>query len=748
MDVQGALANIDPQVKHITVDKNKIGIGDKLEFRLELDEESSSKIQEITLYFFNMESMEIEEVTLKKQENNIYAKSFEINEDTNTGYYYLNQIKYKYSNGEEIDKAVDYFTSFGTPYEVYYNVAGFNGNVQITELSSYPNIARPGETVSYELKFNEDTSNNISKLYLELMNESNKKIQKINMIEQAAGKYIGRMGVTQNTDSGKWNLNRIIGETIQGEKIYIDYYNAHEVIKNSYSVNFMNISTEVTHKRLDKYPPIVDSISVNNSTFKEGDTITYTVKAHDEDGNGIKEDSAILSVIHEDTGTYEYVKLFEKSPGVYISNKEVLSTDLKGKWKFNYLSLYDKLGNNTFINSYLSIQNFEYTIGSKEERPTTEQPTTERPTTEQPTTEQPTTERPTTERPTTEQPTTEQLTTERPTTERPTTEQPTTEQPTTEQPTTERPTTERPTTERPTTEQPTTEQPTTERPTTEQPTTERPTTERTTTEQPTTERPVAKPPVKQVVVKSPTLNEKSVTDKSTSISGVSNSNGTVYVLSNNKVIGKANVVNGKFKVNFKPVKAGSTLTIYTELNKLKSKSITIKVKKAPIKKITVATPVINQKYISNKTTSISGSSKSNGTVYVLANNKVIGKANVSKGKFKVRFKAIAAGKNVSVYTVQNKVKSKYVNFKVVDKIAPKPPVVNKVTTRSMNVTGRGEKNAQVTVYKGKTLIAKSAVNNKGKFALKINKQKKNTVLHVYLMDKSKNKSKPKSIKVS
>lgn len=275
-----------------------------------------------------------------------------------------------------------------------------------------------------------------------------------------------------------------------------------------------------------------------------------------------------------------------------------------------------------------------------------------------------------------------------------------------------------------------------------------PTTELPTTERPTTEHPIAKPPVKQIVVRSPIINEKSVTDKSTSVSGISNSNGTVFVLANNKVIGKANAVNGKFKVKFNPVKAGSTLTVYTELNKVKSKTIAIKVKKAPAQKVAVATPVINQKYISNKTTSISGASKSNGTVYVLAKNKVIGKANISKGKFLVKFKALSAGTNVSVYTVRNKVKSKYVNFKVVDKIAPKPPVVNKVTTRSIKVTGSGEKNAQVTVYKGKTLIAKSAVNNKGKFALKINKQKKNTVLNVYLTDKSKNKSKPKSIKVS
>ncbi|QIH77646.1 hypothetical protein GTN30_03110 [Macrococcoides canis] len=734
MQLPSASASIEPKIESITVDNNNLTVGDVANYKVIIDNESAKQIKNITLYFYNMFGLDENILTLEKKRNNIFEASYTIGENTLSGDYLINQVKFNYLNGSESSIMMDMYNSWDDPNFIHYIVNSYTGNLQIKSLTRFPDIARPGENINYELNINESTSKNLAKVYLELINDSTKKIHKVNMLEQTNGKYIGRMGIIESTDSGNWKLRRIVGETIQGQNIYIDQNNMFAFSNNIY---FDNLSVEVTNKRKDIYPPIVDSISLNKDKFNEGDIINLTVKAHDEDNNGVRED-LYIGIIHEETGTYDYLYLYEKSPGVYIANKEVLPTDLKGNWKFFYISISDKLGNNNLISKNANFNGFEYTIEESTERPTTEQPTTEQPTTEQPTTEQPTTEQPTTEQPTTEQPTTE-----RPTTERPTTERPTTEQPTTEQPTTERPTTEVPTTEVPTTEQPTTERPTTERPTTEQPTTERPTTER-----PTTERPVIKPPVKPVVVKSPTLNEKSVTDKSTSISGVSNSNGTVYVLSNNKVIGKANVVNGKFKVNFKPVKAGSTLTIYTELNKLKSKPITIKVKKAPIKKITVATPVINQKYISNKTTSISGSSKSNGTVYVLANNKVIGKANVSKGKFKVKFKAVAAGKNVSVYTVQNKVKSKYVNFKVVDKIAPKPPVVNKVTTKSIKVTGSGEKYAQVTVYKGKTLIAKSAVNNRGKFALKINKQKKNTVLNVYLTDKSKNKSKAKSIKVS
>ena len=674
VQLPSASASIEPKIESITVDNNNLTVGDVANYKVIIDNESAKQIKNITLYFYNMFGLDENILTLEKKKNNIFEASYTISENTLSGDYLINQVKFNYLNGSESSLIMDMYNSWDDPNFIHYIVNSYTGNLQIKSLTRFPDIARPGENINYELNINESTSKNLAKVYLELINDSTKKIHKVNMLEQTNGKYIGRMGIIESTDSGIWKLRRIVGETFQGQNIYIDQNNMFTVSNNIY---FDNLSVEVTNKRKDTYPPIVESISLNKDKFNEGDIINLTVKAHDEDDNGVRED-LYIGIIHEETGTYDYLYLYEKSPGVYIANKEVLPTDLKGNWKFFYISISDKLGNNNLISKNENFNGFEYTIEESTEYPTTEQPTTERPTTEQPTTERPTTERPTTERPTTEQPTTE----------------------------------------------------------------------RPTTEQPTTERPVAKPPVKQVVVKSPTLNEKSVTDKSTSISGVSNSNGTVYILSNNKVIGKANVINGKFKVNFKPVKAGSTLTIYTEFNKLKSKPITIKVKKAPIKKITVATPVINQKYISNKTTSISGSSKSNGTVYVLANNKVIGKANVSKGKFKVKFKAIAAGKNVSVYTVQNKVKSKYVNFKVVDKIAPNPPVVNKVTTRSIKVTGSGEKNAQVTVYKGKTLIAKSAINNKGKFALKINKQKKNTVLNVYLTDKSKNKSKPKSIKVS
>ncbi|ULG71485.1 Ig-like domain-containing protein [Macrococcus brunensis] len=295
----------------------------------------------------------------------------------------------------------------------------------------------------------------------------------------------------------------------------------------------------------------------------------------------------------------------------------------------------------------------------------------------------PTTERPTTEKPTTEKPTTERPITERPTTERPTTEKPTTERPTTEKPTTERPTTERPTTERPTTEKPTTERPTTEKPTTEKPTTERPTTERPTTERPTTERPTTERPTTE----KPTT-EKPTTEKLTTE---------------------------------KPV-----------------------VKPAP-KPITNTKPSVNS--IDDNDTKVTGKAKSGSTVYAIVNKKVIGQGVAKDGKFSFTIKKLPAGTNVQVYSVYKKVKSNVIMIKVIDKTPPTFTSLNAMTTKSQYVSGKGEKDAVVTVMRSNKQIATAKVSSKNTFKVKVGAQKRGTTLTVYLIDKAGNVSK-KSVKVS
>ncbi|VUC66796.1 putative biofilm-associated protein [Macrococcoides caseolyticum] len=237
--------------------------------------------------------------------------------------------------------------------------------------------------------------------------------------------------------------------------------------------------------------------------------------------------------------------------------------------------------------------------------------------------------------------------------------------------------------DRPTTEKPTTEKPTTEKPTTERPTTEKPTTEKPTTEKPTTERPTTEKPTTE----KPTT-EKPTTEKPTTEKPVSS-------------------------VKPKPVKNSK--------------------------------PVVNP--IDDNDIKITGKAKSGSTVYVLVKNKVIGKGNAKNGKYSISVKKQKAGTTVSIYSVYKKVKSSKVTTKVLDKTPPSFTKLNKVTTKSRAVTGKGENSAFVTVIKNRKVIANGKVNSKGTFNLKIKGQKKGTVLTVYLKDKAGNSSK-KSIKVT
>nr|WP_279488458.1 Ig-like domain-containing protein [Macrococcus carouselicus] len=81
-------------------------------------------------------------------------------------------------------------------------------------------------------------------------------------------------------------------------------------------------------------------------------------------------------------------------------------------------------------------------------------------------------------------------------------------------------------------------------------------------------------------------------------------------------------------------------------------------------------------------------------------------------------------------------------------MAPAPATANKMTTQSTSVSGKGEKDAIVEVYKGKTKYVTGKVSSNNSYSIKIVKQKKGTVLTVYLKDKAGNKSRGITVKVS
>ncbi|MDW3898682.1 Ig-like domain-containing protein [Staphylococcus saprophyticus] len=145
---------------------------------------------------------------------------------------------------------------------------------------------------------------------------------------------------------------------------------------------------------------------------------------------------------------------------------------------------------------------------------------------------------------------------------------------------------------------------------------------------------------------------------------------------------------------------------------------------------------------------IRGEATSNMMVYAYVNNKQIGKAKVTDGKYFMSIPKQKAGTNIQIFTINkyNK-KSKIVTKKVIDRTAPKTPTISKITTKSKVVSGKGEKNSIVYIYRGSTKIGQATVDTKGNYKLNIKPQKKGTKLTIYSVDKAKNKSKKLYVKV-
>ena len=154
------------------------------------------------------------------------------------------------------------------------------------------------------------------------------------------------------------------------------------------------------------------------------------------------------------------------------------------------------------------------------------------------------------------------------------------------------------------------------------------------------------------------------------------------------------------------------------------------------------------KTITDQSTNISGQAETNAKVYAYVDKKKLGSTKASKGKYLIKIPKQKAGTLITVYLVDaNGVRSGSKSVKVLDRTPPAVPAVNKVTKKSTFITGKGEKYATVHVYQKNKKLGTAKVNKSGQFKVRIKKQKKKTVLSIYLKDAAGNRSKSKVIKV-
>ncbi|TCS84490.1 Ig-like domain-containing protein [Tepidibacillus fermentans] len=236
-----------------------------------------------------------------------------------------------------------------------------------------------------------------------------------------------------------------------------------------------------------------------------------------------------------------------------------------------------------------------------------------------------------------------------------------------------------------------------------------------------------------------------VTDKTTSVTGTAEAGSSITVKAGTSVLGTGTVdINGKYIVTIPEQKAGTKLTITATDNAgntSEANEVTIKDVTAP------SIPSVNAVY--DNATVITGKAEANAKVFAMIGSKKIGEVTAKNGQYTIKIAKQKAGTTILVYAVDtagNISASK--TIVVIDKTPPSVPIVNKITSKSVTVSGKGEKGATIYIYNGNKKIGQGIVDNRGNFKVKIKKQKKGSRLKIYAKDKSGNNSKSITIKVN
>jgi uncharacterized protein YvpB len=157
-------------------------------------------------------------------------------------------------------------------------------------------------------------------------------------------------------------------------------------------------------------------------------------------------------------------------------------------------------------------------------------------------------------------------------------------------------------------------------------------------------------------------------------------------------------------------------------------------------------PYVN--IISNKDVYITGKATINSTVFVEVNKEIYSQNLKDTNLFKIalRNKPLIEGSMVKVYIIDSQGrKSSEVWTKVIDKIPPKRPTVNKVTDKSYSITGTAEVGTITYITRNSKHYGALKPEKSGKYVLPIPLHQKGTIFEVYSIDKANNKS--SSVKV-
>ena len=240
----------------------------------------------------------------------------------------------------------------------------------------------------------------------------------------------------------------------------------------------------------------------------------------------------------------------------------------------------------------------------------------------------------------------------------------------------------------------------------------------------------------------PVLVIGTITDKITKVRGKAEKQSTVKLAIDGTTKQAIKVDESEdFAFTISKQKAGTIIKVIAsdEAGNTSTKTVVVMDKTAP---------VLSVKSVSDKSTTVGGTTEAKAKVKLYLNGKLKQSTNAnSKGVFTFKISKQKANLKVKVVASDKASNSISKTITVLDKTAPAKPSVNKVTNYSKTVIGKTEKNVTVYVYRGKTKLGTAKTNAKGTFKVIIKKQKTAAKLTIYAKDASGNKSKSASVTI-
>lgn len=226
-----------------------------------------------------------------------------------------------------------------------------------------------------------------------------------------------------------------------------------------------------------------------------------------------------------------------------------------------------------------------------------------------------------------------------------------------------------------------------------------------------------------------------VTDQSTSITGTSEPFSTVVILKEGEVLTQSAVgEDGNYEASISKQPANSTLELFARdlANNESAKTL------ITVKDVTAPTVFVNP--VTNKSTSITGTSNEDGRIVVKNGSQIINSGMMTAGKtFTITIPAQKEGITLSLLASDAAGNlASPISTVVKDVIAPVSPQVNKVGDNVKEVTSKAESGATVKVFAGTKQLGYAASN--GTFKVVIPIQKAGTVLSVKAYDPAGNVS--------